>query len=74
MTVAESNSPARILFIEDDVDLRKSLVFILQREGYLVASAGTGRDGLRLARSTPPISCSWTCGCPTWMASPSAGN
>jgi two-component system alkaline phosphatase synthesis response regulator PhoP len=54
MMAAESNSPARILFIEDDVDLRKSLVFILQREGYLVASAGSGRDGLRLARSTPP--------------------
>lgn len=54
MTAAESNSPARILFIEDDVDLRKSLGFILQREGYLVASAGTGGDGLRLARTTPP--------------------
>ena len=51
---AESNSLARILFIEDDVNLRKSLTFILQREGFSVDSAGTGREGLRLARAAPP--------------------
>jgi two-component system alkaline phosphatase synthesis response regulator PhoP len=47
-------SPARILFIEDDVDLRKSLAFILQREGFAVDSAGNGRDGLRMARESSP--------------------
>lgn len=51
---AESNSLARILFIEDDINLRKSLTFILQREGFSVDSAGTGRDGLRLAQAAPP--------------------
>jgi len=51
---AESNSLARILFIEDDINLRKSLAFILQREGFSVASAGMGREGLRLAQAAPP--------------------
>jgi DNA-binding response OmpR family regulator len=44
----------RILFIEDDVNLRKSLTFILQNEGFAVDSAGSGRDGLRLALAVPP--------------------
>jgi two-component system alkaline phosphatase synthesis response regulator PhoP len=47
-------SPARILFIEDDVNLRKSLAFILQREGFSVDSAGTGGDGLRMSREAAP--------------------
>jgi DNA-binding response OmpR family regulator len=53
MTPAPQDT-ARILFIEDDVDLRKSLAFILEREGFLVDSAGSGRDGLRLARENSP--------------------
>lgn len=53
MTV-EPNSLARILFIEDDINLQKSLTFIMQREGFSVNSAGTGRDGLRLAQVAPP--------------------
>lgn len=51
---AEANSLAHILFIEDDINLRKSLAFILQREGFSVDSAGTGREGLRLAQVAPP--------------------
>ncbi len=51
---AAAQPPPRILFIEDDVNLRKSLAFILQREGFAVDSAGTGREGLRLARAGPP--------------------
>jgi len=51
---AEPNSLARILFIEDDINLQKSLTFIMQREGFSVDSAGTGRDGLRLAQAAPP--------------------
>jgi two-component system phosphate regulon response regulator PhoB len=45
---------ARILFIEDEVNLRKSLTFILQHEGFCVDCAGTGHDGLRMARTVPP--------------------
>lgn len=51
---AKPNSLARILFIEDDINLQKSLTFIMQREGFAVDSAGTGREGLRLAQSVPP--------------------
>jgi two-component system, OmpR family, alkaline phosphatase synthesis response regulator PhoP len=50
----EANCLARILFIEDDLNLQKSLTFILQREGFSVASAANGRDGLQLARAVPP--------------------
>ena len=50
----ESIPPARILFIEDDINLQKSLTFILRRDGFQVDSAWTGRDGLRLARAAPP--------------------
>lgn len=53
MTAASQRS-AHVLFIEDDVNLRKSLTFILQRDGFVVDSAGTGRDGLRLAQAAPP--------------------
>jgi two-component system phosphate regulon response regulator PhoB len=51
---AEANSLARILFIEDDINLQRSLTFILRHEGFSVDSAGTGREGLRLAQAVPP--------------------
>jgi DNA-binding response OmpR family regulator len=51
---AEPKRSPRILFIEDDINLLKSLVFIMQREGFCVDSAGNGRDGLRLAQAVPP--------------------
>lgn len=50
----DPNHIARILFIEDDVNLRKSLTFIMQHDGFCVDSAGTGRDGLRMAQTVPP--------------------
>jgi DNA-binding response OmpR family regulator len=51
---ANPSSLAHILFIEDDINLQRSLTFILLREGFSVDSAGTGRDGLRLAQTVPP--------------------
>jgi DNA-binding response OmpR family regulator len=51
---AAANHRPHILFIEDDINLQKSLTFILQREGFSVDSAGTGREGLRLAKAVPP--------------------
>jgi DNA-binding response OmpR family regulator len=51
---AASNHRPHILFIEDDINLQKSLTFILQREGFSVDSAGSGREGLRLAKAVPP--------------------
>jgi two-component system OmpR family response regulator len=43
-----------ILIIEDEAALVAALSYNLRREGYGVASAGNGAEGLRLARSTRP--------------------
>ncbi len=40
-------SPARILVVEDDSDLRHSLAEVLEEEGYEVACAKDGEDALR---------------------------
>ena len=38
----------RVLVIDDEAEIRESLETLLQLEGYAVASAGTGREGLAL--------------------------
>ncbi len=38
----------KILIIDDELNLRRSLTLIMQRHGYQVASAGTGQEGLQL--------------------------
>ncbi|MFH0900382.1 MAG: response regulator transcription factor [Pseudomonadota bacterium] len=45
---------ASILFVEDDVNLRTSVAFILEREGYSVVCAGRGEEAIELARAHPP--------------------
>src|SRR4030042_7161504 len=45
---------ARILYVEDDVNLQKSLSFILWREGYEVLCAQTGEEALELVRGEKP--------------------
>lgn len=47
-------SATRVLLIEDEANLRASLSFILDREGYAVESAATGEEGLALAQAQPP--------------------
>ncbi len=44
----------KILIIEDEVSLRETLVYSIEKEGYLVRSTGDGKDGLDLARSWYP--------------------
>jgi len=44
----------KILIIEDEVSLRETLVYSLEKEGYLVKSTGDGKDGLDLARNWGP--------------------
>lgn len=44
----------KILCVEDDVNLLKSLTFILWREGYEVLCSQTGEDALELARREKP--------------------
>lgn len=47
--------PARILVVEDDVDLRRSLADVLEDEGCEVSCARDGHDALRqLAGSAAP--------------------
>ena len=44
----------RVLVIEDDANILLSLEFVLEREGYEVRSATTGREGLAAMRRDPP--------------------
>ena len=50
----ESKEKLKILFIEDDVSLQRSIAFILEREGFEVICTRTGEDGLELAKSKRP--------------------
>lgn len=45
---------ARVLLVEDEANLRTSLGFILECEGFQVALAASGEEGLALARTAPP--------------------
>ncbi len=47
-------SPARILVVEDDTDLRRSLAEVLEDEGWEVACARDGLDALRQLEGPPP--------------------
>lgn len=48
-------SPAhRVLLIEDDPDIREALFDVLSAEGYLVAQAADGLEGLERARERRP--------------------
>jgi two-component system phosphate regulon response regulator PhoB len=51
--VALSTSP-RILVIEDEADLARSLEYNFRQAGFEVSSAPLGRDGVRLAAARPP--------------------
>ena len=53
---AEAPAPSRgtVLVIDDDPDARELIRRLLTREGYRVATAGDGDDGLRLAKELKP--------------------
>ena len=44
----------RILVVEDDEDILELLRYNLAKEGYQVATAKTGEDGLKEAVASPP--------------------
>jgi DNA-binding response OmpR family regulator len=44
---------ARVLIIEDDSEIREDLAEILSEEGFQVATAANGADGLRQLRQEP---------------------
>jgi two-component system alkaline phosphatase synthesis response regulator PhoP len=57
MTKREPAGPlgkAKIVCVEDDIGLQKSLTFILWREGYEVLCAQTGEEALELIRREKP--------------------
>ena len=43
----------RVLVVDDQEDIREMARLVLTGAGYEVATAGSGREGLRLARQTP---------------------
>jgi CheY-like chemotaxis protein len=45
---------SHILVVEDDPDIRESVVEILADEGHVVTSAGDGREALDLLQSASP--------------------
>jgi len=50
----DTHHKARILCVEDDLNLQKSLSFILWREGYEVHCAQTGEEALEIVRREKP--------------------
>ncbi len=47
-------APAKILLVDDEPDILEILEFNLRKEGFEVATAGNGEEGLRLARKLRP--------------------
>lgn len=45
---------SRILIVEDDLEIRRSLAHVLTGRGHAVATAGTGLDGIAQATATEP--------------------
>jgi DNA-binding response OmpR family regulator len=52
--IPRGGAPRRVLLVEDDRDLRSSLLEILQAIGYEARAAGDGPSGLALLRSWRP--------------------
>ena len=52
--MTEPREKLKILFIEDDMSLQKSIAYILDREGFEVICTRTGEDGIDLAKSKRP--------------------
>jgi DNA-binding response OmpR family regulator len=51
---ARQGAAAHILLIEDDANIRAALGMVLRQEGYIVAEAGSGEEGLERFREEPP--------------------
>src|SRR6187549_1262395 len=50
-----SSTPAIILVVEDDTDIRESLVEVLEDEGFGVRAAADGRQALDVLRAERPL-------------------
>ena len=47
-------TPATVLIVEDDENIRDDLAQILSRKGYSIATAAHGADALAYLRASPP--------------------
>ena len=52
--MAESKEKPKILFVEDDLSLQKSISYILEEEGFDVFCSTTGEEAVELARKMSP--------------------
>jgi len=52
--MGDDPTPGKILIIEDDPSLQKSLAFILEKEGFDIYSTNCGEEGIILARKKRP--------------------
>jgi DNA-binding response OmpR family regulator len=52
--MTDAPTEAKILVVDDDASLQRSLVFILEKEGLVVLSAKTGEEAVILARKEKP--------------------
>jgi two-component system alkaline phosphatase synthesis response regulator PhoP len=52
--MAESMEKPRILFVEDDLSLQKSIAYILEEEGFDMICARTGEEAIELAKQRNP--------------------
>jgi two-component system phosphate regulon response regulator PhoB len=50
----ESKEKPKILFVEDDLSLQKSISYILEKEGFDVICSRTGEEAVELARKVSP--------------------
>jgi len=52
--MVELKEKPKILFVEDDLSLQKSISYILEKEGFDVVCSKTGEDAIELARKESP--------------------
>jgi len=52
--MVESKENPKILFVEDDLSLQKSIAYILEEEGFIVTCARTGEEALDLVKKKIP--------------------
>ena len=50
----ETRARAKILLIEDDLSLQKSLAFILEKEGFKVLCTQSGEEAIIISRKEKP--------------------
>lgn len=49
------STPATVLIVEDDPDLRRLMVRLLEHDGFVVRAAGDGRQGLESLEPMPDV-------------------